>query len=386
MVISDTIKIMEKIPVIQSHDVSGVPDQEGNRKYFEHEVLSHEALSKREKRLMAQMDSIFHAEGGDKREEMIRTFGRVLGKKIADEIKADYNYFQNRDIKGKARGGSYLQQVITKAALLGQDVSIFSSPYFIEEFENASNNFLEGNYGIEAQVKGAKSVAEYYDTLSDDQDIVFTGLSMRYDVLHSIDMMVGRSDTGEFLDTMDLCEVKTSRPHPDQIINIHEKHNQFVKAHKEIILNGLGTIETRHRIEQLNQIDQEAFTQMVEDRMTFLRKFSELEYWLPEVKTWDDIVARAKRMKTNPVLLAVRLRNMTPASMPLLTTPEREKLIRMKDEIFKMEIPAKELGLYKRLVRNDGHHIGHALEWRSIVAYKMPNGTWREDKIIIDTI
>jgi ribosomal protein L10 len=91
-------------------------------------------------------------------------------------------------------------------------------------------------------------------------------------------------------------------------------------------------------------------------------------------------------MSMNSMLLAIRLRNVTDASMIHLRTHERERLLKIKNTIFNIIIPSEELGLYHRLIRDDGPHIGQALKWKSIVAFKLPNKSWEEDEVIIDKI
>ena len=377
---------MEKIPKILTHDVAGQPDEEHSRVYFEREIRSYDSYSNSENKMINKISNISRIEDLEEKENHIRKLGKMLGKKILEEVMGGYNR-DKFDIKGVPRGGAYLQQFITKVVLLEKNLNILKHPAFIEEFEKNSNNFLSGMFGIKAVIKGAESVADYYHTLSGDLDIVFTGLSIHLDTRHSIDMLIGRSESqDDFINQVDLCEIKSSEPRMEQIESIHEKHISFIKAHKEIILNGLGTIENKKRIEQMSRIDEDVFTDMVEDRMSFLSGFMQIDKMLPELNTWEDIKKRAEIMNVNPVLLAVRLRNVTDASMIHLLRAEREEFFKLKNKIFKISIPTSELGLYQRLIKDEGPHIGQALTWKSIVAYKTYDKNWKNHEIIIKNI
>jgi hypothetical protein len=377
---------MEKISRISTHDVAGRPDSMGNRVYFEREIRSYDGLSKNERYFMAIIQRISGIEDPQKRDLDIRKIGKLLGDKIVMEIRGGYDNGRF-DAKGIPRGGSYLQQFIIKAALLGKKVGVLTHPSFIEEFEKASGNFLKSMYGIEAVLRGVKSVVDYYRTLSNDTDITFMGFNIYLDTRHNVDMLIARTgEDSNQIDQVDLCEVKSSRLNKNQIQDVHDRHSNFIRASKEVILNGLGTSEGSRYIEKIKDIDDEGFMQIVEDRMSFLADFVLVDKSFPDINSWDDIKMRADQMGVNPILLAIRLRNIVDTTVIHLKTEEKEKMFKLRDVVFKIPVPAEELGLYHRLIDPDNHHIGKALTWKSIVACKLPDDTWQKDEVIIKNI
>jgi len=376
---------MERIPQMNAHDFGGNRDSEGNRSYYEREIRSYDELSRGETGLISNMRYISRLEDSTEREERVIKFGHNLGEKMIKEMDASYDK-KSLAVRGIPRAGAYFQQFVVKAALLGMDTRVFTDPSFIEALEESSDNFLTHTSGMESMVKGAENVFKYHQTLSADQDIIFTGLSIHLDTKHSVDLLIGRSEFGQPVEQIDLCEVKSSAPSQAVMANIHERHIDYVRAYKEIVVNGLGTLENKKKIERMRELDPKEFVDLAESRMSFVNDFIEVDKGLSEIRTWQDILIRAQKLSINPMLLVVRIRNFTPATMIHLRRTDRDELEYVRAKIMDVPIPTEELGLYHRLIKPENPHIGHALTWKSRVAFKDVGGHWKQDDLIIDKI
>jgi hypothetical protein len=389
----------EGIKSIITHDVAGRPDPEnGDRVYFEREIKSVETISKAERKFIALYKSLDKKEDPKEIEVTVRNMGRQLGFILTNQYRGgrDHGKF---DISDKYRVGSYLQHFITRLSIQNLDTSIFRNSTFLESLKDRTCEFSEEIDDMDAILRGAENFAEYYDIQAQDTDIVFASLSVHLDTRHSIDMILGRTkEAGPFMDQIDLYEVKSSKPKPEEIEEIHKKHIDFVRGRKEIILNGFGLSrspkdmrpENRKLLDHIDGTDNDEFIEIINDRIDFLEQFlieasKKIVADKKNISTWSDIEKLANTMNINPVLLAIRIRNATDATTAHLKTIEKDYLKMMRNIIFNIQIPVEHLGIYHRLMAEDTPHIGEAFSWKSIIAYKS-DGKWQESILDIEEV
>ncbi len=379
----------EIIEKIKAHDVAGRPDiRTGDRVYFEREVRSFTDFSRTERELIRSLKGINDCEDREEKDRRIVRLAIFFGKKIADEVIGGYKP-EKFDVTGIPRAGAYMQQFMIKSLLNGINIDVLCHSLFVSNFEEHSNGFLHDNtYGMRTIVRGAKNVAECYNRFSDDENIIFVGISIYLDTRHHIDLLIARKNgTGLSIDEVDLYEIKSSQIDDEDVDKIHRAHIEYINGNKRIILNGLGTTENRKHIEHIYKISTEEIPELIEYRISFVNDFLLTLKEHGRLNNFEDILSISEHMSMDPILCLIRIRNITDATLIALTREERDFLLKIQKAIINISVPVEKLGLYRRLTQHDtAYHIDDTLKWNSIIAYKKPDGNWHEDRLEIKEV
>lgn len=295
--------------------------------------------------LLSRTDSETHEES------VLATCGALVGEYILSQSQTRKG--ETKEVRGLAAFQGFFERELIKR---GDGIShYFRNPAFISAV-NKIAPFAHAERMTE-KIVGAQSTHAYIEQISKNKNVVFVGSETDFDVDHSIDLVVGLSDSPEDsvedVDEIWLTQVKTSMPKPDKIESIIRKHTEYAKALKEFEGRGVGTSESEAAFFKLDHMESKESIEKYLELRSFYDTVAGVNSTLEP--TWESIVLNAKKYNFDPVLFYIRLKLINPARLGHIKKFKQTALYMAKEQVDFITVPQEEFAKYNRATRGETH-------------------------------